>query len=89
MIRSYALDAIDKCLRDGTNNHTMFGGKVIVLGADLRQVLPVVPRAPPAAVIAARLKTSNLWGRFQQLRLTQNIRTNQNEQEFFKMAPPT
>ena len=72
MIPSYASDAIHKCLRDGTNNHTMFGGKVIALGGDFRQVRPVVPRAPPAAVIAVGLKRSNLWGRFQQLRLTQN-----------------
>ena len=55
---------------------------MIVLGGYFRQVLPVVPRAPPAAVIAVCLKRSNLWGRFQQLKLTQNMRTNQDEQEF-------
>ena len=80
MIPSYALDAIDKCLRDVTNNHTMFGGKMIVLGKDFRQGFPVVSRAPPAPIVV--VCNCCLWGRFQQLRLTQNVGTNQNEQEF-------
>ena len=82
MIPCYALKAIDKCLRDIMNTQTAFGGKVILLGGDFRQVLPVVPRAPPAAVLDVCLKRSDLWHSFHQMSLTQNMRANANEKEF-------
>ena len=41
----HALSAIDLLLRDVMNNDHLFGGKVIVLGGDFRQVLPVVQHA--------------------------------------------
>uniref|UniRef100_UPI00358ED374 ATP-dependent DNA helicase PIF1-like n=1 Tax=Myxine glutinosa TaxID=7769 RepID=UPI00358ED374 len=52
MAPAYALAAVDRCLRDVTSNNIPFGGKVLLLGGDFRQVLPVVPRAAPAAIIA-------------------------------------
>ena len=38
-----ALEAADSLLRDLMNTDERFGGKVIVLGGDFRQVLPVMP----------------------------------------------
>ncbi len=32
-----------------------FGGKVIVFGGDMRQILPVIPRAPEVEVAASTL----------------------------------
>lgn len=59
-----------------------FGGKIFLLGGDFRQVLPVVPRVPPAVVIDTCLKRSPLWPLFQQHHLTQNMRTRPGEQDF-------
>ncbi len=39
-------------LRDLTGDSRPFGGKVLVLGGDLRQLLPVVLRAVEAEVVA-------------------------------------
>uniref|UniRef100_UPI00358E1C01 uncharacterized protein n=1 Tax=Myxine glutinosa TaxID=7769 RepID=UPI00358E1C01 len=61
MAPAYALAAVDRCLRDVTSNNIPFGGKVLLLGGDFRQVLPVVPRAAPAAIIATCIKRSKLW----------------------------
>ena len=53
----------------------------MLLGGDFRQVLPVVSLA---VVIDTCLKRSILWQHFQQIKLTQNMHTNQEEQEFSK-----
>ncbi|CAF1955596.1 unnamed protein product, partial [Rotaria magnacalcarata] len=42
MTPSYALKAVDILLRDIMNISVPFGGKIMVLGGDFRQVLPVV-----------------------------------------------
>ena len=51
MIPCYALHAIDRCLRDIMGRDALFGGKILLLAGDFRQILPVVPRAPPTAVV--------------------------------------
>lgn len=84
MIPSHALHAIDRCLRDITNEQVPFGNKVFILGGDFRQVLPIVPHAPPAVVIDTCIKKSPLWIYFQVHRLTINMRSRPGEQEFSK-----
>ena len=39
----YALEIIDRTLRDVMNNDLLFGGKIVILGVDFRQLLPVLP----------------------------------------------
>ncbi|CAI9715826.1 DNA helicase Pif1-like [Octopus vulgaris] len=77
----YALKAIDNCIRDIMNSNIIFGGKIIVQG-DFRKVLPVIPRAPPAAVLDFCLKRSSVWNKFHEMQLMQHMRTNANEQDF-------
>lgn len=55
----------------------LFDGKVILLGGYFIQILPVVLRAPPA-----RRMPKTIWHHILQLRLTQNMKDNDNEQEF-------
>ena len=69
MIPAHALRAIDLLLRDLMSNDCPFGGKVIVLGGDFRQVLPVVRHATQAAIVEATLKHSPLWPVFRTLHL--------------------
>ena len=50
-----------------------FGGKVIVLAGDFRQVLPVEKRGSHAQIMATILKHSHLWKYIQQRKLTEYI----------------
>ncbi|CAM4815698.1 unnamed protein product [Rotaria magnacalcarata] len=58
MAPSYALKAADILLRDIMNISVPFGGKIMVLGGDFRQVLPVVRFANRSQLVAASLKSS-------------------------------
>lgn len=70
---------MDRFLRDITGNHDLsFGGKVVVLGGDFRQCLPVIPQASTAQVLQSTVKGSDLWDTFSQntFCLTHNQRSN-------------
>nr|GEV57667.1 hypothetical protein [Tanacetum cinerariifolium] len=51
-----------------------FGGKIMVLGWDFRQVLPVVRRGTRAQIVDSSLRMSPLWSIIKRMRLTINIR---------------
>lgn len=57
-----------------------FGGKVIVIGGDFRQTLPVVPRGSRANIVEACIKSSPLWRCFTPLPLTTNMRSAGQEE---------
>ena len=82
MISSFALHTIDKCSKDITNDDNVFGGKIMLLGDDFTQVLPISSRGSPDTVIEICIKNSPLWFHFKQCRLSQNIRASPNESEF-------
>ena len=42
MTLSHALNAVDRLFRDVMGTHQSFGGKVLMMGGDFRQYLPVV-----------------------------------------------
>ena len=68
-------ECIDRTLRDITDNeHEPFGGKILVLSGDFRQVLPIVPKAARAQIVAACLNRSYLWQFVKIFRLTINER---------------
>ena len=82
MAPNYALNAVDKLLRDVMESERKFGGKVMALSGDFRQVLPVVRHGSRAAVIVSCLKKSSLWPLFSVLHLTTSMRAAPGEQEF-------
>ena len=45
MINKQAIEALNNMLQDIDECNLLFGGKVIILGGDFRQVLPIIPRA--------------------------------------------
>ncbi|XP_057744719.1 uncharacterized protein LOC130962534 [Arachis stenosperma] len=71
-----------------SNKDLPFGGKIIVLGGDFRQVLPVIPKASRAEIVMASINSSILWKHFEVLTLTKNMRlesaTNQSNLEELK-----
>ena len=51
-----------------------FGGKVMVLGGDLRQILPVIEGGTRSQVINAAITNSPLWSFIEVLHLNVNMR---------------
>jgi hypothetical protein len=85
MLPLHALHAIDTCLRDITNNDsTLFGGKIILLGGDFRQVLPITPRSSRTKTIENCIKNSPIWPQIQRFHLTKYMRADATAQDFSK-----
>lgn len=83
MASSDTLGVIDRELRDIMKTpNAPFGGKIMVLGGDYRQVLPVIPRATKLQIIRQCLKNSPLQPFFLSLQLTVNMRARAGEIQF-------
>ncbi|XP_068628087.1 uncharacterized protein [Battus philenor] len=74
MAHKRALEALNRTLKDLRNDSRCFGGAMILLSGDFRQILPVIPRSTAADEINACLKSSNLWRYVKKLQLTTNLR---------------
>jgi hypothetical protein len=80
MMHKHCFEAVDRTLRDvlrAQNNGRMdipFGGKVVVLGGDFRQILPVVPKGTRQDIVRASVNASKLWRHCEVLSLTTNMR---------------
>ncbi|XP_073018422.1 uncharacterized protein [Primulina eburnea] len=68
------IEAVDRSLQDITGIDKHFGGKVVVLGGDFMQVLPVLPKATIQETINASLVKSYLFSEMTQLTLSENMR---------------
>lgn len=77
MMNRFCLEAFDRTLRDlmtfkcASNNDKPFGGNVVVLGGDFRQILPVV-RNVQENIVQAAINSSELWKTCKVLKLTKN-----------------
>ncbi|KAL4559204.1 hypothetical protein LXL04_031338 [Taraxacum kok-saghyz] len=74
MAKRTAIEALDDLLRDLMDSETIFGGKVVVLGGDFRQTLPVIPNGSKSDTINACLTNSRIWSSLCQFQLQQNMR---------------
>jgi ATP-dependent DNA helicase PIF1 len=83
-------EALNQTLRDllstcePQNRNIPFSGKTVVLGGDLRQILPVVEGCSRAEIVNAIIVNSPLWSSVTILHLKQNMRlfaSNISEQE--------
>lgn len=80
MTHKCCFEALDRTLRDilsetySGNAIVPFGGVPVVLGGDFRQILPVVPKGPRKAIIAASITNSKLWKHVVVLSLKINMR---------------
>ena len=87
MMPRYVYEAVSSTLQGITGVGAPFGGKLFLLGGDFRQVLPVIPRADPAEVVASCINTASFWPRVTVLRLWQNMRVSRLEGEGLDAAP--
>ncbi|KAF7814060.1 uncharacterized protein G2W53_028029 [Senna tora] len=81
MTHRYAFESVDRTFRDITGVDSPFGGKIVILGGDFRQILPVIPNGSKAQMINASIVNSPLWRHFEVLHLKQNMRSR-NDQGF-------
>ncbi|XP_050915976.1 uncharacterized protein LOC127131081 [Lathyrus oleraceus] len=81
MINKNCLEALDRSLQDICSNNTPFGGNILIMGGDFRQVLPVVRKGTKAQMISACIVQSHLRNHTKILHLRQNMRSL-HDQEF-------
>jgi hypothetical protein len=80
MTHRKCFEALDRSLRDVLSDHDPlladepFGGKVVVLGGDLRQILPVIEGGTRSQVVGSAITNSPLWDHVTVLHLTINQR---------------
>ena len=87
MVSGTILDCVDHLFRDICDMHRIpFAGKVVVLGGDFRQVLPVIRRADKSHLLSETIKQSPLWKHFHTCQLTVNQRAGRSTEgkEFAK-----
>ncbi|XP_052114398.1 uncharacterized protein LOC127745579 [Arachis duranensis] len=67
MMNKLAFEALDRTFHDLMSSNVAsardipFGGKVIVLGGDFRQVLPVIPKETRAEIVMTSINSSIIW----------------------------
>ncbi|XP_050875277.1 uncharacterized protein LOC127078905 [Lathyrus oleraceus] len=74
MINRYCVKALDRSLQDIMNIDAPFGGKIMIMGEDFRQVLPVIEKGSIREMISACIVKSQLWATTKILHLRQNMR---------------
>ncbi|KAL6742852.1 hypothetical protein ANCDUO_04336 [Ancylostoma duodenale] len=82
MIPRNASETVDKLLRDIMQNDHPFGGKMMVLSGDFKQVFPVVQGGERGDTVNSCTKNSALWSQFIILELTSNMRVTRGEREW-------
>ena len=85
MPSKYAMELVDRTLRDIINNYLPFRGKIILLGRDFRQLLPVKNRATRVEMVDLSIKFSSLWKHFKKFSSSENVRTLPEEAHFVKI----
>ncbi|KAI3745280.1 hypothetical protein L1987_58391 [Smallanthus sonchifolius] len=74
MAKRLSIEVVDRTLQDITGVSLPFGGKIMVMGGDFRQVLPVIKRGTRAQIVVSSLRMSPLWSLTKKMRLTINMR---------------
>ncbi|XP_021985883.1 uncharacterized protein LOC110882101 [Helianthus annuus] len=74
MAKRQAIEAVDRTFQDIIGVNLPFGGKIMAMGGDFRQVLPVIKRGTRAQIVDSSLQMSPLWSLPKKMRLTINMR---------------
>ncbi|XP_057451763.1 uncharacterized protein LOC130743532 [Lotus japonicus] len=80
MLNKHCFEALDRSLNDimktqSTHGYDIpFGGKVVVLGDDFRQILPVISKGSRSEIVGSAINSSYLWKHCKVMKLTVNMR---------------
>nr|XP_043639136.1 ATP-dependent DNA helicase PIF1-like [Erigeron canadensis] len=74
MAKRQAVEALDRTMQDIIGIRQPFGGKIMVMGGDFRQVFPVIKKGTRAQIVDSSLRMSPLWSVTKKIRLTINMR---------------
>ena len=74
MGNKHVFEALDRTLRYVRDCPRMFGGLTVLLAADWRQGLPVVPKGSRGQIVDACLRSSYIWNNVEVFRLDTNMR---------------
>ncbi|XP_021729317.1 uncharacterized protein LOC110696333 [Chenopodium quinoa] len=74
MTHRLAFEAVDRHFKDICSDNRVFRGKLVVLGGDFRQILPVVPDEGRESIVAATLHRASFWRDCQVMCLRINMR---------------
>jgi len=80
MMHILCFEAFNRTMRDTMrvvdedNLKKPFGGKVVILGGDFRQILPVIRKARRRDIMKSYVNSSNIWHSCKVLKLTKNMR---------------
>ncbi|GLU15261.1 hypothetical protein SLE2022_317670 [Rubroshorea leprosula] len=83
MMQRYAFEAVDKTFRDiigfkdKAARNKPFGGKIVVLGGDFRQILPVIPKGKRQEIVEACINRSYLWKSCEVFVLEKNMQVSE------------
>jgi len=80
MTHYYALNAVDRLLRDLRSNEKPFGGVCVILGGDPKQLLPV--ENDRTRQVEAFFTNCETWSELRVFNLKTNMRTDPQEKEF-------
>ena len=75
------LHYLNRQLQDIMNNKEIFGGKVLLLCGDFKQLPPVVPKGSPQSIVNSSIKRSPLFGHARPLMLIRNERLRRQLRE--------
>ncbi|XP_012850072.1 PREDICTED: uncharacterized protein LOC105969840 [Erythranthe guttata] len=74
MMHMNCFEALDEIMKSVLQVDKPFGGKVVVLGGDIRQILPVVLKASRQDIVHATVNSSPLWHFYRVMKLSKNMR---------------
>jgi len=77
MINRLAFKVVHRPLQDICNNQNPFGGKLVLLGGDFRQMLPVITHRSRESIVPATIHRATFWNECNVLHLCINMRLQQ------------
>ncbi|KAI1723257.1 PIF1-like helicase domain-containing protein [Ditylenchus destructor] len=84
MVPKRVMKEIDRVLKELMENENVFGGKIVIIGGDFRQCLPVEKKVPKSVIISSSVRRSELWPYFEEnlFHLEGNKKVHSDQQEF-------
>ena len=87
MLNKLCFEALDRSMRDlapAEDKDKKFGGKLVLVSGDFRQLLPVIEKANRAKIVGHTLKHSvGLWDEHvKQFRLSKNMRVQKEKDKY-------